>query len=132
MKLEDMTDIVAPPGSVLVVAVAADMPIEQWRDLRIYMEEAGTRTKLPVLLLPPGVDAHVLQLPPEEDVTDVTPLVDIAPEDDKHDLLAMYREGVMVQWRQCGDVQWIDAHRMLSPIPDHLGSQEIELRRKPK
>lgn len=132
MKLEDMKEIVAPPGSVLAVAVGADMPIEQWRDLRSYMESAGERTGLPILLLPPGVDAYVLQLPPEPDEHDITSLVEISAPEDQHDLWAMYREGVMVQWREDVNSEWIDAHQFLSPIPQQYGLQDIELRKQPK
>lgn len=132
MKLEDMKDIVAPPGSVLILQPRAEVGREEYEMMCQVVSHAREAIGLPVLVIPHGMDAYVLQLPPEEDVTDVTPLVDISPQEDQHDLWAMYREGVIVQWREGGDAQWIDAHLNLSPIPQHYGMQDIVLRRKPK
>lgn len=133
MKLEDMKEIVAPPGSVLILQPRADVSPAQYETMCQVASHAREAIGLPVLVIPHGMDAYVLQLPPEEDVTDVTPLVDIAPgEFEQQQLLwDAYHSGSIVDYK-LKDGDWTAAHRTHSPIPQSVLNQGPMLRWQPK
>lgn len=129
MQLKDMTEIVAPAGSVLILQPHVDMSSEQWGTLRAFCNDVHTRTGLPIIAVPHDCDIHVIALqealPPQ---TDVTHLVGLAPVEDQDELFELYNHGTIVQWRTPNGSDWYDAHLVVSPLPEG----QVELRRKVK
>ncbi len=129
MKLEDMKEIVAPPGSVLILQPRVELSNDQFK----MVAEAATLARevigLPVLVIPQGMDAYVLQLPEEPNERDITNVVEISPKEDQEELWELYRAGSIVDYRRNENSDWYAAHRINCPISDGEMRIGVELRK---